>query len=277
MTLPQQGNKSHVSNQLKQDVFSDDKIKFIIENMTDRYARQLREFTEGKQHSAPCICWLCLWRKFEENKPVGHPYDFLTFLAFDIIEEIEDPFQDEEIKKISVKKLTKEVIHRLPLFSPETKSILKKHAWWLFEEHFNIYYSKKRYHAPKFLKLISQLRYLRYKEWQKSKPEPIATINLNKKYRTSWDIARGVADFVYSKSNRKATQRELLRHLNKHKADLEPLKEFLTFMYGIKVKPENKSIIYFAIKKPIRYSFSTKSRCSRTKKTQDFSEKYGLE
>jgi len=248
-TLEKQGNKDHVSNRLKQDILPDDKINLFLKNMTDKYARQLKEFAKGKQHSAPCICWLCLWRKFEENKPVGHPYDFLTFLAWNIISDIEDPFQDEEVKKEPVKKLAKEIIRSLPLFSPETKAVLEKHAWRLFEKHFNIYYSKKRYHAPKFLKLISQLEYLRYKEWRKSKPEPVARINLKKKYRTEGDIARGIADFVYSRPNRKTTQRELLRYLNKHEKDIKPLREYLEFFYGIKTKHEKRSsIIYFAVK-----------------------------
>jgi len=249
MTLERKENKNCVPDESKQDAFSDNRIKFILKNMTEKYARQLREFTENKLHPAPCICWLCLWRKYEENKPVGHPYDFLTFLAWNIVSELEDPFQNEEIKKISVKKLAKEVIRGLPLFSPETKAILKKRAWQLFEEHFNIYYRKKRYHTPKFLKLISQIEYLRYKEWQRSKPEPVAIINLNKKYRTPGDIALGVANFVYSKPNRKATQRELLRHLNKHKTDLEPLQEWLKFSYGIEVRTEGRSIVYFGTMK----------------------------
>jgi hypothetical protein len=87
------------------------------------------------------------------------------------------------------------------------------------------------------LKLISELEYLRHKEWQKSKPEPVATINLNKKYRTEGQLALGIAIFVYSKPGRKTTQRELLRHLNKHKADIEPLNEWLRIDYGIEVRP----------------------------------------
>ncbi|MGB7297613.1 MAG: hypothetical protein WBC70_18705 [Candidatus Aminicenantales bacterium] len=234
----------------KKDVFSEDKVNIILEKMTQRYARLLRDYTENRQHPAPCICFLCLSRKYEEDKPVGHPYDLLTFLAREIISETEDPFRDEEIKKISSKKLAKEIIRRLPLFSPETKAVIKSHAWE-FEKHFPTYSRRKRYHAPRFLKLVSDLEYLRHKEWQKS-TKPKGIINLNKKYRTEGQLALGIANFVYSKPGRKVTQRDLLRHLNKRKADIEYLQEWLKAVYGIEVRTEGRSVVYIDTRKVSR-------------------------
>lgn len=253
MTIRQKKIKSQTVEGPKPNVFFDDKVRSIVENMTARYARILGDFIENRRHPAPCICWLCLWRKYEEDKPVGHPFDFLTFLARDIISEAEDPFQDEGIKNIPAKKLTREVIRRLPLFSPETKAVLRDHAWQLFEEHFKIYSRRKRYDKQRFLKIIAQLEYLRYREWKRSKPKPVSRINLNKKYQTEGQIALGIANFVYSKPGRKATQRDLLRYLNKHKADIEYLHEYLKAFYGIEVGTEGRSIIYFARRKPNRY------------------------
>jgi hypothetical protein len=234
---PQQGNK-----------FSDNVVR-VVDNMTRHYERIWKDFTENKEHAAPCVCWLCLWRKYEKDKPVGHPYDFLSFFARDIISGVEDPFQDEEFQKISTRRIAREVIRRLPIFSLETKAVLNEYSRLLFCEHFEFYSRRKRYQTQNFFKLVEKLQFLRYKEWKKTKPEPVATINFNKKYRTEGQIILGIMNFVNSEPGRKTTQRELCRHLNKPIAEIEPLQEFLKNLYGIEVGIEGRSVVYYATRK----------------------------
>jgi len=116
------GNKKNLikSRQKKIDPLCDPRTNFIIEDMTAKHTRILEDFKEDRLHPLPCICWLCLWRRFEKIRPVGPPYDYLTFLAYNILDEIMSEFQHEPVKKMPIRKLAREVIRRLPIIDCET-------------------------------------------------------------------------------------------------------------------------------------------------------------
>jgi hypothetical protein len=239
MTIRGRKQEIKASGQSKSEILSDQRAKIIIENMTARHARILEDFKEGHPHPLPCICWLCLWRKFEKMRPVGPPYDYLTFLAYDILSEIASGFEYyEPVNKIPIKKLAREVVGRLPIISHETKKVLNEFSRELYKAHFVEYAYKGRYRTDKLLNLIEKLIYQIHREWKRSRPEPVATINL--KRQTSAALALKIATFVYSQPDRKATQRQLQRHTNKRKADIEALHEWLEWRYGIVVPPHEK-------------------------------------
>jgi hypothetical protein len=211
---------------------------FIIDRIVSRNSRILEDFKEGRTHFPPCVCWLCLWRKYEKSKSLGHPYDVLTFLAWDILCEIKDEFQDESVSKIPVGKLAKEIIRCLPIINPDSKLALNEDMKELFEQHFIEYAYKKRYQREKLLKIIAELRSQIDRDWKKSRPKPVAIINL--KRQTPGVLALKIARFIYSRPSRRATRREIQRHTNKSKADLEGLHELLKVIYGINVQSRGK-------------------------------------
>jgi hypothetical protein len=226
------------------DVLADLKTKFIVENMTARHTRTLNDLFSGKLHPLPCTCWLCLWRKYEKKRPPGHPYDYLTFLASDILSEVMDEFQYEPVKRIPIKRLAREVIGRLPNIGDETKTILNKTQRKLFEARFLKYNRQGRYRTNKLSDLVEALSLQIHRDWMRTRPQPVAVFNLNR--QTSGALAQKIADFVYSQPGHKATQRQLQRFTNKRKADLEGLHEWLEWRHGIKVPPHEKweSTIY---------------------------------
>jgi len=216
----------------KIDPFSSPSAKFIIKNMTIRHTRILEDFKEGNLHQLPCICWLCLWRKFEKTRPVGPPYDYLTFLAYDILSEIKSGWEYyESVRKMPINRIAKEIIQRLPVINHETKKLLNKFSRELYKDHFVKYAYKGRYRRDKLLDLIERLINEIYCEWKRGRPKPIAVIDL--KRQTPALLASKIAKFVYSQPGHKATQREIQRHTNKRKAELEILHEFLKWRYGI--------------------------------------------
>lgn len=218
---------------------------YLLDNMTDHFAQILKDFIENKTHPLTCVCCLCLWRKYEKiKKPIGHPYDFLTFLARDIIDYANDPFLDEALKKIPTQRIAAEVVRRLPLFSPETKAVIKAQAW-NFDENYKIYSRRKRYQAKKLLNCVADLKYLRHKDWVKSKPVPVMTINFKKKFRTEGQVLQGIFDFIKANPGKKATQRELCRYLNRPISEIEAARDVLKQLFGIEVRTEGRSIVYF--------------------------------
>jgi hypothetical protein len=261
MTIRRAKKNRKLSTKPDPDILSDDRTRFIIENMTARHARLLNDLFTGESHSSPtCVCWLCLWRKYEKTRPIGHPYDFLTFLAYDILAEVTDAFQYESIKQIPIKKLAKQVIGRLPNVGDKTKVILNESSREFFEAHFIKYNRQKRYQSDKFLNLREQLMYQIHREAGRyvpvqefgpklirglirpSKPKAIHILRPS----TRALLPSKIAQYVYSQPDHKATQRQLQRHTNKLKADLEETHEWLKWRYGIIVPPHEKweSTIY---------------------------------
>jgi hypothetical protein len=215
----------------------------LIKNMTVRYTRILGDFKKGRLHPLPCICWLCLWRKFEKMRPVGPPYDYLTFLAYDILSEIKCGFEYyEPVANISIRKLAQEVIRRLPIINSETKKVLNEFSRELYKTHFIEYAYRKRYRADKLMNLIERLIYEIDREWKRGQPQPVAIINL--KRQTPASLALKVANFVYLQPGHKTTQRELQRYTNKRKADLEAIHEWLKLRYEIALHKKGKSVFY---------------------------------
>jgi len=244
MTIRLEEKKNKRSRRSGSDILSDPEVKSIIENMTAKHSQILKDFKEDRLHPLPCICWLCLWRRFEKKRPVGPPYDYLTFLAYHILSEIMSEWQYEPVKKIPIRRIAKEVIRQLPIIDHETKKVLNEFSREMFEAHFIEYTYKKRYQADKLLNTIDQLIHEIYHEWKKNKPEPIAVIDLKRPAPAL--LASKIAKFVYSQPNRRATSRQIQRHTNKRKADIEALHGYLEWRYGIIVPPHEKweSTIY---------------------------------
>ncbi len=258
-TIRRDKESRKISISTEPDILSDDRIKFIIENMTRRNARILKDFQKGRSHPPFCVCWLCLWRKYEKVRLSGHPYDYTTFLAYDIMEEVFGPFQYEPIKKIPIKMLAREVIQRLPIIHPDTKKILNRFTRDLFRDRFIEYSRKKRYQSDSLQNLIEQLMYQIHREGGRYVPAqefgPKAIRGLRPSGPKAIHILRPstrallpskIAQYIYSQPDHKATQRELQRLTNKRKADLEETHEWLKWRYGIITPPHKKweSTIY---------------------------------
>jgi hypothetical protein len=253
MTIRQGKDKREAPPPFSRDNLSDQTVKIIIKNMTARNGRILRDFKRGRIHPLPCVCWLCVWRKFEKMRPVGPPYDYLTFLAYDILDEITSPFQYEPVKKMPIKKLAREVIRQLPIIDADTKTVLNKFARELFEAHFIEYAYKKRYRRDKLIDLIDRIYYKIHCDWKRTKPKPATIISL--KRETPAELARKVARFVYHQPDHMATQRQLQRYTNKRKSDLEAIHEWLKWRYKIIVPPHKpwESTLYVGTQ-PVRLS-----------------------
>ncbi len=255
MTIRQEKKNPKLLTKPESDFLSDDRAKFIIENMTARHARLLNDLFIGKRHSSPtCVCWLCLWRKYEKTRrPVGHPYDFLTFLAYDILAEVTDAFQYEPVRQIPIKKLAKQVIGQLPNVGDKTKVILNESSREFFEARFIKYNRQRRYQSDKFLNLRESLMYKIYREAGRYvPPKELAAKDIHILRPSTRALLPGkIARYVYSQPDHKATQRQLQRYTNKRKADLEETHEYIKWRYGIIVPPHKnwESTLYVGTKK----------------------------
>jgi hypothetical protein len=188
---------------------------------------------------------------FEKMRPVGPPYDYLTFLAYDILAEITDPFQYEPVKKMLIKKLAREVIQRLPIINADTKAVLHKDLRDLFRKHFIEYSRKGRYQSDKLQNLREQIMYQIHREAGFNPPRLDMPLHIrNRKPPARVSLPLKIAKFIYLQPDRKATQRQIQRYTNKRKADLEETHEWLKWRYGIIVPPHEKweSTLYIGTK-----------------------------
>lgn len=218
----------------------------LIKNMTDHQVRIMKDFEENRQHTGGCVCWLCLWRRYQKiKKKPGHPFDYLTFLVYDILSTVEAfPFCDEDKMGFSDSALTNEVIRGLAIFSPETKQyLIDMHH--IIEGRVGSYLKKKRYGRSGFIALAEDLRDGIVADWFK-KTKPAAIIDSRHSFG---HFAQRVAEYIRSRPDRKTTQWELLRHFSdKHVTDFEGLREWLQFAHGIETKTEGRTIVYWAAK-----------------------------
>ncbi|MBD3330944.1 hypothetical protein GF354_05460 [Candidatus Peregrinibacteria bacterium] len=217
-------------------IISDKTAKNLIENMTTRHAQILNDFKEDREHNQACCCWLCRFRVYEKMKMVGAPYDYKSFLAYDILYEIKNPFSlADPIRDLPIKRIARIVIDRLPLLWPETKKELNDYARELYKKNFSDYYHKGRFKADKFFKLNEEITFQIYK---KNPRQPVKTINLKKD--TPASLALKVANFIYSKPDHKATEREIYRKFNKKKNEIVALRPWLKIRFGIIVPDHEK-------------------------------------
>ena len=213
-----------------------------LDIMTARHTRILGDFYSGKPHPPTCVCWLCLWRLYEKSRPVGHPYDFLTFLACDFIDEINDPFQNDAVKKIPIRRLATCVIGQLPTIGKNTRQILNIVMREQLQSNFPKYVYRGRYRADRLSILREELALKIHRRALKM-PELIVHTSRSK---SAGYLIQKIVHFVYSRPGQRATQREIQRHTNKRKADLEALHAWLKTRYGI-IVPECKkweSVVY---------------------------------
>jgi hypothetical protein len=239
-SVKKDGNNLNISEKI---------AKILIENMTVRHTRILNDFKDDKEHKQPCSCWLCRFRVYEEMRLIGAPYDYKSFLAYDIFDEAMSPFSDP-VNKISFKrlvnKMTREVIGQLPFLWPETKKELNEYARDLYKKRFSAYAKKGRYQTDKFIKLNEEITFRIYKE---NPRKTIKAIDFRKD--TPASLTLKVAKFIYSQPDHKATEREIYRKFNKKKSDIVSLRPWLKIRFGITVPKHEKweSALYLGKKK----------------------------
>ena len=100
----------------------------------------------------------------------------------------------------------------------------------------------KRSGANKFVDFKESIIFAREREWLKSRPDLEKGWKEN---RENMHLCQRIADFVRSRPDHRATQRELERHFsNKRKADLERAIKWLSFYPNLRRRKEGKSVIF---------------------------------
>ena len=244
-------------------------------NMTIKYKKIVEDWKNENIHPLPCNCILCLWRKYIEIKKnnKGRPYDWLTFLVWDLIFEAKLAYlkekgiarklksNDKETWEYPIGKLygapykrrVKEILKQIPEF--EDNKIFFRGLGEFINSYFERYAGKGRYERSKFLKLLGKLESEIYKEWQEKHPE---SPQKRKEWGKNWGdlrLAQRVANFIHKITKKEADRRILQRRFNKKKEDLERIHDILKLNYGINFRKEgyrNKTTIYYSTTKSSR-------------------------
>ncbi len=241
-------------------------------NMTIKYKKIVEDWKNENIHPLPCNCILCLWRKYIEIKKnkKGRPYDWLTFLVWDLIFEAKLTYLKEKGIARKLKSSDKETweypfgkLHGAP-FKRRVKEILKQIPEFednkifflglgeFINSYFERYAGKGRYERSKFLKLLGKLESEIYKEWQEKHTE---SPQKRKEWGKNWGdlrLAQRVANFIHKITKKEADRRILQRRFNKKKEDLERIHDILKLNYGINFRKEgyrNKTTVYYSTTK----------------------------
>jgi hypothetical protein len=224
--------------------------------MTIKYKKIIEDWKNNNIHPLPCNCILCLWRKYIEIKKnkKGHPYDWQTFLVWDLIFEAKLAYLKEKGIAKRLKSGNKETwecpfgaLHKAP-FKRRVKKILKQIPEFednkiffyglkaFIDKYFKHNVRKGRYERSRFLKLLGKLESEIYQEWREKQPE---NPNKRKEWEKNWGdfrFAQKVIDFIQLHPKKNVTRRELLKHFsNKQKKDLDDINNLL-ILNGIKIK-----------------------------------------
>jgi len=234
-------------------------IKELHKNMTIKFLKLIEDWKNENIHPLPCNCILCLWRKYIELKKnmKGRPYDWLTFLVWDLIFEAKLTYLKEKGIARRLKSNNKEIweypfgkLHNAP-FKRRVKKILKQIPEFedniiffrgldrFINDYFERYIGKGRYERSRFLKLLGKLESEIYQEWRGKHPErPKKT----KESTRNWQdlrFAQRVADFIHSKSEKEISQHILLKRFSKNKElDFQRIRDILKLNYNIDFHPK---------------------------------------
>jgi len=74
------------------DSYRDKDWQVFVKKLTRKYMQDMHDLAACVLHPPPCICWLCVFQKYgaARTKKTGRRYNFLTFLVWDIIQDINE-------------------------------------------------------------------------------------------------------------------------------------------------------------------------------------------
>ena len=253
-----------------------DKISNNIQiNMTIKYKNIIEHWKNENIHPLPCNCILCLWRKYIEIKKnkKGRPYDWLTFLVWDLIFEAKFAHlkekgiarklksNDKETWEYPIGKLydapykrrVKEILKQIPEF--EDNKIFFLGLDKFINDYFERYAGKGRYERSIFLKLLGKLESEIHQEWKKKQPD---SLKKKKEWARNWKdlrLAQEIANHIRSQPEKRIKRRLLLRRFNIKVEDLEAIQGLLP-NFGINYKEKegyrNKTTVYYSTTKSSR-------------------------
>jgi len=244
-------------------------IKELHINMTIKYKKIIEDWKNENIHPLPCNCILCLWRKYIEIKKnkKGRPYDWLTFLVWDLIHEAKFAYLKEKgiarklksndketweypfgaLYNAPFKRRVKEILKQIPEF--EDNKIFFLGLDEFINYYFERYIGKGRYERSRFLKLLGKLESEIYQEWKKKQPD---SIEKKKEWARNWKdlrLAQGIANYICSQPGKSIKRRLLLRRFNIKVEDLKAIQGLLP-NFGINYKEKegyrNKTIVYYS-------------------------------
>jgi hypothetical protein len=243
--------------------------------MTIKYKKIVEDWKNENIHPLPCNCILCLWRTYIEIKKnkKGRPYDWLTFLVWDLIFEAKLAYlkekgiarklksNDKETWEYPIGKLygapykrrAKEILKQIPEF--EDNKIFFLGLGEFINSYFERYAGKGRYERSTFLKLLGKLESEIHREWKKKQPD---SPEKKKEWDRNWKdlkLAQGIANYICSQPRKRIKRRLLLRRFNIKVEDLEAIQGLLP-NFGINYKEKegyrNKTTIYYSTAKSSR-------------------------
>jgi len=240
----------------------------INKNMTIKYKKIIEDWKNNNIHPLPCNCILCLWRKYSEIKKnkKGHPYDWLTFLVWDLIFEAKLAYLEEkgiarkfkssnkgtweypfgELNSALFKRRVKGILKQIPEFKDNKIFFLGLDKF--IKDYFGRYVRKGRYERSGFLKLLGKLESEIHHEWKKKHPD---SIKKKKESARNWKdlrLAQGIANYIRLQPGKSIKRRLLLRRFNIKVEDLEAIQDLL-HNFGINYKEKegyrNKTTVYY--------------------------------
>jgi len=259
--------------------------------MTIKYSKEWDDYDEKIIHdmSPPCLCWLCLWRKYYEQvkrkRERGRIYELLTFFIWDLIFEV----KDEYLKRMGIKKRIKykgklawdesldpevtKIKYRDIPFKREAKKILDQIPFehYLDSKKYIKYYfdrdvRKHRFDNPRFRELRKKLERDIVWDWQlKQSGFQKRQKQLEQNYE-AWSLAVKVAQYIYERPNQKIAQRELSKRFQTHRGKTlkkEDFKAIWDILRGMKIEIEERAGYR---NKQTFYRWTKKSKLDKFKK-----------
>jgi len=233
----------------------------IQDNMTIGAADFLKRMSANEPHPPPCECELCLYSLYRKRlkSGKGQPYGRLMFFVNWLIHRIKAEHLIEAGKAVRVE--TPDGPRWSVKISDYDKAPVSKvnqlldglaaaahHDESLAEvtgDLINIYLHihKSRVQKRTFIKLINELAQERRSAWFSTQPALLAH------WKQGWDdlrLCQKIVDFIRSRPDHKATQRQLERHFsNKRKAELEGALENRGFFPPLRFRKKGKSRVFF--------------------------------
>ncbi len=222
------------------------------ETLTAVYKKDVRDLACEKTHFRGCNCWLCRWRKYKELYITkrGRPYDWRTFMIYDLIHDAKICYLIER-GKAKKKEVNKKIGWEFDLvdyskarFKWKTKLILREIPVIDINsnvmQNFEHYVSMKRYDRSDFLELNNKIEYA---IWRETLPPESGKVG--RPSTQGLKRLQEIADFIYSRSDKTATRREISRKHSVDKDFLDEVEPFLNTNYRIFKKRESRTTVYY--------------------------------
>jgi len=217
----------------------------LWESLTNRYKQHFKDLVNEKIHPEGCNCWLCLYRKHQEitARKKGRRRDPITFLLFDLIDDIKSIYL---IERGIAKKTTRDgkEIWEYPFGAKEAAPYRRKLKEILNKIPGCEQLRPRAYREAermRFLRQLDELYYLIYLDQQKPEKK-----SRGRKPKVSIRLIQDISDFIYSRPEKKASQREILRKFTTvREAELKELQPWLQVNHGIYFEKEGRSPMYY--------------------------------